>query len=192
MMETNNLKLATAYFLWLRNLVHMNKYDHKCYSGLSRVLHNRKFTYFVPNDDNRAGDGEFLRIKFAQDMSYEEEEIQKELEGPCTVLEMLIGLAIRLDFQTSAAGSTNTHVTSWFWELIYNLGLDKYDNGSYPSILDKKDEDKINDILTIFMDRKYKPDGSNGGLFPVKNPIKNQKNVEIWYQMAEYLSQKNN
>ena len=36
--------------------------------------------------------------------------------------------------------------------------------------------------------REYSDNG-HGGLFPLKNPKKDQRKVEIWYQMTEYINE---
>jgi hypothetical protein len=39
------------------------------------------------------------------------------------------------------------------------------------------------------MDREYNPDGSNGGLFVLKNPRADLRETEIWYQAMWYLTE---
>jgi hypothetical protein len=181
MRKKNNLHIETKYFLWLRNMVHMTNYNHRCYSDLSRILHSKDFTWYVPNDDNREMDGKLLRRRFAQVMSYEEEEIEEILSGPCSMLEMLIALASRLDFIMSKGNEE--HVAEWFWEMLANIGLDKFTN-DYLSFEDKLYQ--IDNILYILLERKYLRNGQGGGLFPLKHASKDQRTVELWDQMNTY------
>ena len=51
-------------------------------------------------------------------------------DGPCTVLEMLIALSYRLEFETAQSKWEKT-VSEWFWILIDNLGLIKCHNDEY-------------------------------------------------------------
>jgi hypothetical protein len=185
MKEKNSLYIETKYFLWLRNMVHMANYNHKYYGDLSRVLHSKNFTWYVPNDDNREMDGKLLRRKFAQEMSYEEEEIEEILSGPCSMLEMLIALAIRLDFIMSKGAEE--HIAEWFWELIMNLGLDKFTN-EYLSLEGKLYQ--IDKIIYTLLERKYLRNGQGGGLFPLKYAKKDQRSIEIWDQMSLYLAER--
>jgi hypothetical protein len=85
-------------------------------------------------------------------------------------------LANRLSFET------DIDPTIWFWELLNNLGLSEYAN------LDRirSSIKEINSILSTLNKREYEEDGY-GGLFPLRNPGKDQRKVEIWYQMSAYL-----
>jgi hypothetical protein len=49
----------------------------------------------------------------------------------------------------------------------------------------------VNQILTNLVERTYQKNGK-GGLFPLKQPAKDQRRVEIWYQMAAYLNENYN
>ena len=49
---------------------------------------------------------------------------------------------------------------------------------------------EMDEILNIWLERRYDEDGK-GNIFPLKDPIKDQKTVEIWYQMQSYLLEKN-
>jgi hypothetical protein len=51
------------------------------------------------------------------------------------------------------------------------------------------DTDLIEDILDQFIWRTYDYN-CNGGLFPLDDPKDDQRNVEIWYQFANYLVDK--
>jgi hypothetical protein len=69
----------------------------------------------------------------------------------------------------------------WFFK---NLGDDDdFPTGQAGMLV----EQKINRVL----ERTYKPNGE-GGLFPLKNTCKNQKRVEIWYQMNSYIHENYN
>ncbi|MGE5418510.1 MAG: hypothetical protein ACM3N1_00240, partial [Accumulibacter sp.] len=73
----------------------------------------------------------------------------------------------------------------WFWELMENVGLNKFTDDDY---FDMGGTLKINHILGTVLGRTYKRNGE-GGLFPIKKTIKDQKKIEIWYQMCEYLNE---
>lgn len=74
----------------------------------------------------------------------------------------------------------------YFWQMVKNLGLYQYDDASYGSILDAGE--KVRMILNIFLNREYRYSGE-GGLFPLADPDRDQRDVEIWYQMNAYLQE---
>jgi hypothetical protein len=47
---------------------------------------------------------------------------------------------------------------------------------------------RANAILDRVIRREYEPDGT-GGFFPLQNPLEDQTQVEIWYQMAAYINE---
>lgn len=153
--------------------------DDKLELRLIHQLHNIEFFSLIPNDDNRGMDGLELRDDFVDNHSGGQHALPF---GPCSVLEMLIGLSFRLEFETSQSKWEKTF-TQWFWILIDNLDLDYHTNKS----LSKAEyQDKIITNVTIFLERRYKSSGE-GGLFPLINPRKDQKKVEVWYQMSAYI-----
>jgi len=92
----SNDKIKDDYHWWLNGLVNLGVHDNEYpFLILSRKLHGREYKWFIPNDDNRTIDGVALRDRFAEeyDLAYDEE---LALEGPCSMLEMLIALSYRL------------------------------------------------------------------------------------------------
>jgi len=150
------------------------------YSELLGELHGIEFYSLVPNDDNRGEDGKQLRQKFIEEVG--PTRAPSLPHGGCTVLEMLIGLSFRLEFETMSSHWEKTP-SEWFWILIDNLGLTGYDNSQF-SMLGTYDDmaEKVSKLL----ERQYESDG-NGGLFPLQRPQKDQRRVEIWYQMSAYM-----
>ena len=171
-------EICEEYFEWLTYVVNIGK-DH---TELARMLHNREFYSIWSNDQNRVEDGKMLRNIFRDETLYNNYEC---LERPnCSVLEMLIALAIRMEsiLEDPAEGD---RTISWFWLFLDNLGLSKYTNynikyGAGNPVTE------INDILDDLIERRYKRSGE-GGLFPLKNAKKDQRKVEIWYQLSSYL-----
>ena len=45
---------------------------------------------------------------------------------------------------------------------------------------------RTSERLNTFIYREYERNGK-GGMFPLKTPSGNQKKVQLWYQLAEYL-----
>lgn len=166
--------MRNKYFSFLCDLVDTDGLG--AYDRLLSELHGIQFYPLVPNDDNRAEDGKQLRRKFI------DEEGQHALSqceiGECTVLEMLIALAHRLEFESMDSRWEKTP-DQWFWILLDNLGIAEYNN-EIPAT------DEIHFKVNIFLSRDYKRNGS-GGLFPLKKSQKDQRRVEIWYQMSAYI-----
>ena len=79
------------YRKWLIDSVYEDEGDTNGYLLLC-LLHRKSFYWTVPNDDNRAEDGKFLRVLF---MSEYPRYKDFSLDGECSFLEFLIGLARR-------------------------------------------------------------------------------------------------
>jgi len=147
-------------------------------------LHKMEFYSIFPNDDNRAGDGVRLRDLFADETNTDDVDAGF-LSGPCSIFEMLIALADRMDFQLYDSDEGKERCERWFWLLIDNLGLHKYEWDD-SKIIQKKNLNKS--IIRKFLERTYTRYGK-GGLFPLKYPKNDQRSVEIWYQMMNYISE---
>lgn len=145
------------------------------YTKLCAQLHSIHFKPLVRNDYNRAVDGELVR-----DLFYE-----TSPRSRCTLFEMLIGLSFRLEFEVISSEWEKSYI-EWFWILIENLGLTVYDDESY--ILMPESRTDVEKICKILINREYKNNGF-GGLFPLSYTENDQRKVEIWYQMTEYIKE---
>jgi hypothetical protein len=161
-----------AKVLWLEVPTPSLKFD-----KLFRVLHNTEYVWLIPGDDDRAEDGVELRQEFLLSAELDSNAAWEHL--PCSVFEMLIGFAKRAEFATDVA------FLEWFWEFIRNLGLAGFNDASYEDAWTKVDE-----ILYIFVWRQYDYYG-NGGLFPLKQSVHDQREVDVWYQFSDYLTDQN-
>lgn len=165
----SNPVVDNEYYKWLLNRIN---YDDTDYDDILETLFNTPFTWSVANDDNRAEDGIVLRSTFMSEEGWNTEPCSDE---ECSVLEMMIALAIRIEDDIMWDGEYD-RTAKWFWEMFRNLEL-----GEADSILD------VYDILEKFMLREYEFDGT-GGLFPLKETAsEDQREVEIWYQAQLYL-----
>ena len=77
----------------------------------------------------------------------------------------------------------NVTVREWFWRLMENIGVEKYTDEVF---YDEFAPVIIEQILNRIIDRTYLRTGK-GGFFPMKKSKKDQRKVELWYQMNEYL-----
>lgn len=170
------------YFTWLSNLVCENRYAKQVsFNKLLTHLHNTDFRYSIQNDENRAEDGIDLRYRFAMSQGYGDyvDYVADALDGPCSVLELMVALAVRCEETITDDPYVGNRTGQWFWGMVANLGLG--------SMLDSKYNERfVDDVLTRFMDREYEPDGT-GGLFKVRGHTHDLRTAEIWHQLCWYL-----
>lgn len=165
-------ELKEEYFHWIIQLV--GTLDCLAYTKCLRCLHGIEFTYIIDMDGNRATDGVGLRWRFhEQGYPYLD-------DGPCSVLEMMVALALRCEESIMADRDLGNRTGVWFWGMIINLGLGAMHDRQF-------DEDYVVDIITRFLNREYNPDGT-GGLFTIEGCDHDLRDVEIWYQMCWYLN----
>lgn len=164
--------VVNAYFRWLCKLVSPAKSEE--YSLLFHDLHNREFYYIIDKDENRAGDGKYLRYEFGEDAGIDNAELI--LSGPCSIFEMLIALASRADGSASLDLVDKKSIQKYFWIFMENLGLKEATNQYY-------DSSEVQHILDRWMFREYDSDDTET-LFPGSDP-----DEEIWFQMQKWMSQ---
>ena len=175
-MHENNVTID--YFDWMYNLVCRNRYSKNIsFKKVFSYLNDTKFTYSIRMDLNRAKDGTELRRRYANEFKIAN--IYDRICGPCSVLEMMIALAIRCEETIMDDENFGDRTDQWFWDMMKNLGLGHMDD-------DEFDEEYVSDVITRFLNRDYEPDG-RGGLFFVRNRDIDLRDVEIWIQMLWYL-----
>lgn len=164
------------YFDWLRKRVSVtnNPNPKRRYHLLLEQLINIPYRWSIPNDDNRASDGLDLRLSF----SSEEGVDHRYISWDVSVLEVLIALCERMSFDTDEG------VDVWFWTLMENLDLRRFNDEVYEDYIDTPSS--VQERVDTFLDRAYLPNGM-GGLFPLEDPEEDQREIEIWYQMSAYL-----
>lgn len=162
--------IDSEYFNWLCAKVLMDR--PRLYHDMLCVLHQTEFAYFIPGDRNRANDGCELRFEFLTASGWELD--IRWMRQPCSVFEALYAFSLRASFQTDISA------VDWFWEFMDNLNLADYRQMS------SRDRRNVEDILHTFVWRTY-DDAGYGGLFPMRRPKHDQREVEIWYQFCEYL-----
>jgi hypothetical protein len=172
-----NQPLDELYLNWLYSQIGSVKLRNpsRTYWSLAKQLYTKEFVWIVPNDDNRLEDGRDLRPEFIDDCEISTIDPEWMSLG-CSMLEMLVALSRRLSFQDGR------NPRGWFWRLIENLDLVHCTDAKY----DQEIHDRVDAILEEIIWRTYHSDG-RGGLFPLEHPKRDQRDVEIWYQLSAYL-----
>lgn len=176
------------YFDWLCGLVHVDGLDHN-YRILARMMDDMEFVPLIPNDENRAEQGKNLRYLYFEETgenpsTWECEEIMKE---PCSFFEMLVRLAMDMADILQDENNFQELIPRCFWEMASNMGLEDCSDETIgeafaPSAIVEFVKKRCENVVY----RRYKRSGKDG-LFPLKHSKKDQRAVEIWYQMNAYL-----
>lgn len=168
------------YFKWLKSQVEFLDFP-ETYDRLFVILNEKIFTYKHPMDKNRALEALQLRDDYRRETG--RRGISNGL--PATVLEVLVSIAKRMNYICASFDEDRTKEI--FWRLLANLDLSRMSDPYYE---DTGGDGRVGIILNNFLERNYNPDG-RGGLFPMDKPRQDQREVEIWYQMNQYLSDPN-
>jgi hypothetical protein len=171
-----NQTLIEEYLHWLEGQLrdeHGN--PQRSYWELTQRMAEKPFESLVSMDDNRMQDGLDLRVEFAHEIGVS---VTRMMElGPCSFLEVLIGLSRRLAFNAGGAAP------GWAWHLLCNLELDRMWDP-----MTRQKRSKTEEILVRVILRQYQQDGT-GGFFPLAFSEDDQTRVELWYQMHAYIAE---
>lgn len=170
------------YFLWMADLV-----CDKCYTKgttwkqLLTFLNKVEFSYSINMDGNRAKDGEQLRYRFGFEKGIPNEVIRTTLDcRSCSVLEMMVALALRCEEHIMSDPENGDQTGKWFFAMVDSLGLGGMDDAAF-------DTQYSNRCIHRFLRREFGADGK-GGLFTVPKSPYDMRMLDIWYQMMTYLS----
>jgi len=156
------------------------------YSGLSyrklfTKLYNTDFIPMVFMDKNRDEDGREFRYTFGYLNEISRDDIAVYIDNkPCSILEMIMALVYRVETHITADSDYGDRVGQWFWNCINSLGLAHMNDNNY-------DPDYVENVLYIFVNRRYEANGQ-GGLFTIDDPPEDMSKVEIWKQAMWYLN----
>lgn len=159
-----NGRLNEHYFLWLLQQVEWYEIDAYDYKDLLFKLHNITFTWLIGFDSNRAAKGISLRYEWNRSFDGNNE--------PCSVLEMLIALARDWEHELTYDFKKGDRSAMWFWVMIENLGL--LDGG------------EIEEKVSVWLNREFDKSG-NGSPFPLKRPHRDQRKIQIWFQVNDFV-----
>lgn len=162
-----------GYFEHLCQLINFEGVSYTRYTKLLSYLYNIEFKWIIFNDKNRASDGLALREDYFQG--------EDVLQRPCSVLEMLIAIAFRCEYDIMHDPKVGDMTGKWFFMMLDNAGLLAFDDYNF-------DIDAVSSIIFRCLDRTYLPSGE-GGFFPLKHPNEDMRYVEIWSQLNRYLDE---
>lgn len=178
--------LEQEYFEWLCSKA---CHDSSCkkYSKLLSMLYDYEFTPKLVMDENRVEDGRELMRRFAIERNTTLNALLSEGltgmdqrgEKQCSVLEMMIALAIRCEETIMTDAEYDDRTGIWFFQMIDSLGLTDMTDFNF-------DHKYVEKILDKFIYREYNRNGK-GGLFTIEDTEADMRDIEIWYQMCWYL-----
>lgn len=167
-----------AYFRWLCSKVYYSELsDTHC--RLMEALFDTEYYGIIGNDDNRGEDGKKLRDQFYETFLRDGSIV---MDGPCRFLEMLVALAEDMEYLLLDS-CDDLGVDAIFWEIVDNLGLTAYTDIRFDRV---NGTAVVEETLRRVMDRDILPDG-RGGMFPLREPTRDQRGIEFWAQAQDYL-----
>lgn len=167
------------YIDWLVDCV--NVMEDRDYSDLLYRLSEIEFYPLINYDEDRGDDGIALRELWVIETG-----IQSDLDfGGASVLEVLIGIAKRIEFQLFGSH----YIDEWdyvkvFWDMIWNLGLEEFSG-----TLSRDTFEEIHRIVTLWLNREYFRH-KKGNIFIIENDPRNMRKLNIWTQMSLYIREK--
>lgn len=180
-------EIFNDYHDWItglaNSLLDLYSYD-KHFFNLVEKLYSTEFVWEISQDENRASDGIEFRLKFAEfNPKYSVNDVKLYLmDIPCSILEMMLALSYRCEEDIMGDEEIGDRTGKWLYQMIKNLGLLGMNDIWYS-------EDFTNEVINNFLTHQYDYDGC-GGLFHIENSPYDLRNMEIWYQMNLYLSEK--
>ena len=173
-------QVRNRYFEWLYNYACKGRInEHISFRKLFANLHDTQFDFYIRNDVNRAMDGVNLRYRFAT-VVRDDEAFDILSDYPCSVLEMMLALAIRTEEQIMDDPQYGDRTQQWFWGMLSNIGISSISDDVY-------DEQYVNERIYRLLERRYEPNGK-GGLFYIRDCDTDLRDVEIWTQLCWYLN----
>lgn len=183
MRQRSDLPKDEEYFRWLVGIVMEDGDDPSLtYWCLLADLHCSLFDHSVGFDMNRAADGRALREEY---LSVGPLPPFGWGNSPCSFLEVLIALARRID---ETVGDDGDDEARWFWMMVDNLGLIRYNDEAY----DSEAEREISEAVRAVNQRSFDELGV-GGLFPLpKKPSppypSDMRRADLWDQFCAYYA----
>lgn len=165
------------YFQWLKEQADFIEFGDD-YDRLLSKLYAMDYTPVLRMDQNRLADAMTMRERICATYGF------KRPAYSCSFLEFLVALSFRMHYICDAPNEYR--VKEFFWRLLYNLQINEFSNHIWNEECERRVEDAVNRVNT----HTFEADGA-GGLFPMAAPKQNQRNLEVWYQLNQYLQDPN-
>lgn len=185
-LDDRTFQVQHTYQEWLESLVGTEWYGLP-YTLLLERLFRTEYFWTVPNDENRAADGLALREEFVEYFPHFFGD--EALVGPPCVMEVLVALARRVDFEVASLEDSGMKVVPIFWKMLENLKL----LGFHDERFSWWEIAKIDEILMGWMENSiFKVEGRVVWFSPFwnENPDFDPQKTEIWAQMHRFLTKK--
>jgi len=174
--------MLDGYYIWLIRQIDTDSHLASRYKKLLLELYDTEFYWSIPLDSNRSLDGLGLRDRYEKEVNDPEcDAIFEHLDGSCSVLEMMIALAIRMEIDIMHDDNFGNRSCDWFWNMVDSLGLSDQIDANF-------DLKFVQNSMDIFLSRRFERDG-RGGLFSLNHCRKDLRRTEIWYQMQFWLDE---
>lgn len=173
-------ELQACYCDWLAHKIFRFTHEIVCYACLLDALNGIEYTYSVEMDANRYVDGLELKKTFCWEIGISQKNAVL-LGDKCSVLEMMVALAVRCEVSIMSDPSVGDRTWLWFQSMLESLKLSNQDN-------DRFDIQYVEERLNIMLNRLYDEKG-NGALFHVINPVYDMRRADVWSQMNWFLSE---
>lgn len=157
------------YFGWLQDQsVPLDSVEK--YGEVLKKLYSAPYVPHHELDVNRAEDGVALREEWAEEYGeYADDLTPVWMDEQCSVLEMLVGMSRRAEYNT-------IHVTATQWVSIFLMNLDVL-IGDFDY---KINEEYVEAVLEDF---------STGDITIFPTNVRDGKSKELWYQMMDYIEE---
>lgn len=172
----------SGYFQWLIDPIP----DSDRYSMLLFTLLSKDYYYSpdIPIDGCRGNDGLDLRRHYIEHTGLSGVHKLYFYERPCSVLEWLLAMARRCEDQVMFNAYEGDRTMLWFWSMIDNMGLSKYDDSVWTFQIRAMISAKLDDILA----RRFPEDGA-GSPFPLKETNVNIQKCDWWKALNLWLNE---
>lgn len=176
---------STKYLDWLTRIVWLpNVFRGVSYHRFFNFLFNAPFVPSNEMDQARMNDAIDLRYSFADEIGLPYQVLEHDISTQttqCSMLEMMIALAKRIEDHIMADNEFGDRTGQWFWEMVMSLGFNNMDDKNF-------EEGRGWVIIDRFNSRDYLPNGQ-GSLFTITNPAVDMRQYDIWYQMQIWISE---
>lgn len=153
--------------------------EYGTYNNLFDCLFNIEYSYDIWQDENREADAQEMLNEWLHNERMSRYDLSWRT---CSVLEVMMALAERMSYIASGAVDDN-RPSYWFWRMIENIGFDIYTDDVWNSM----DGDlNVERDISAMMNHEIEPDG-RGGLFPLRDSKNDQRCIELWYQMNNWM-----